>query len=217
MIKRILLFVLLLSSLNFYAQERGRTGLASLTNNFKQLQSNISSIEGSGHLTFKGIPIDGSPVEFMKSLGSKGFVVSSANSDEVILVGRFANHDDAHLTVCSDGNLVYSVIVTFPAHENWSSMLDEYRLFKSSYETKYGVHPNSIERFPAHIPEGTGREHNAFREGSAIYRSSFGVAGGIITMAIAPAMDGKGKFCLKIEYKDERNASIHASAFMNDL
>jgi hypothetical protein len=217
MFKKVLFVFVILLPLSLSAQERKHVDMAKLTNTMKALSSDISTMGEIKHLCFKGIPIDGSPAGFIGKLMFKGFDVDGTRGDGSVLVGRFANRDNSLVCVCSEGGLVYSVIVTLPSHENWSSMLNEYRLFKQSYEAKYGVCSNSVERFPSHIPEGTGREHNAFREGAAVYRSSFSVPGGTITMAVAPVLEGKGKFCLKIEYKDELNAVVRTSAFLEDL
>lgn len=169
------------------------------------------------HLCFKEIPIDGSLDQFTRALRQKGYRSINSASGISYLEGRFAGRENCRVTVYSESGIVWRVIVTLPGQETWTSMKKEYKLFKKSYGSKYLVQPKSIELFPSYLPEGTGREHNAFREETAVYQSVFTMANGSITIAIAPVSDGRGKFCLKIEYKDDVNSYLKTTAFMNDL
>ena len=216
--KRRLLITLFLAAvpLVLAAQENSTDTLRTSVADPLQMEDSLT-VPVQLHLSFMGNPIDGPVRDFVGKLSRRNFSVELMSNELCVLDGSFAGYDGSKAFVYAHGGTVWGVVVTLPAHDTWASMQKEYRLFKKALTTKYFVQPRSIERFPAHIPEGSGREHEAFREDTAVYQSVFSLPSGSITIAVTPVLDGVGRFFLKLEYKDELNSMIRTSAFMEDL
>lgn len=171
----------------------------------------------SQHIHFKKIPVDGPLKEFTGLLAKDGFTLVGSRDGVGILEGRFAGIDDVKVYVYSSGDLVWKVIAVFPGQDTWTSMKRQYMLFKRSLANKYLVQPRSTEYFPVHNPEGVGREHNAFKEETAVWQSVFSLSTGNIILSVRPVLQGTGKMCLRLEYEDELNQILKDNAFLEDL
>ena len=171
----------------------------------------------SEHLAFREVQIDGDVEPFVSQLRQKGFSQIESKKDLVFLRGRFAGFDESLVcVVCSDG-CVWKVVVELPGQDTWTSIKREYEVFKKSYTLKYEQEPVSTEFFPNYIPEGSGREANAFKDETAIWQSIFHVENGTIVLSVQPVLSGKGRMYLRMEYVDEFNSFMHDSLILNDI
>ena len=119
--------------------------------------------------------------------------------------------------VVSSDDRVWKVLVDLPGQDSWPAVKKQYQYFKGSYAAKYSVRPKSVEKFPHYTPEGSGREHNAFREEVATYSSTYNVPNGSIVISVMPVVSGKGKMHLRLEYIDEINSFICQNAILEDI
>lgn len=108
-----------------------------------------SAQEASEHLTFKGIPIDGTLNNFVTKLTKKGFTHIGTTDGIAILLGDFATYKKCSIGVMSskDKDVVTSVCVQFPTCETWSTLETNYLLLKQMLTTKYGEPSDCLETF----------------------------------------------------------------------
>lgn len=169
------------------------------------------------HILFKQVPVDGSLEEFTSNLRAVGMSFLGIRDDEALMEGRFAGVDGAKVRAFASGGVTWKVVADLPAFENWTSVKKQYLFFKRSLASKYVVEPKSVERFPAYCPEGSAREHVAFREETATYTSEFSVPNGTVTLSVLPVTAGAGRLFLRMEYVDELNSMLRDSELFDDL
>lgn len=115
----------------------------------------LSSI-AQEHLSFMGIPIEGSMKSFCEQLADKGFENIGNEGSVAMFTGVFTGRE-AYVGVDSDdtGNNVYSVAVAFePSHE-WRVLVDTYNYYKDLYTRKYGEPKSTIEQNKAIQSDGS--------------------------------------------------------------
>lgn len=106
----------------------------------------------SEHLTFKGIPIDGSLAEFSKQLIQKGFHHVGTEDGTAAFVGEFAAYKNCTIGVISSKgtNVVSKVGVIFPKCDTWSKLYSNYSNLKEMLTIKYGEPTESTEEFQSY-------------------------------------------------------------------
>ena len=85
------------------------------------------------HLTFKGVPIDGTLSEYVKKMKNAGFEYLEGGIDYAVLQGDFAGFKDCNVLIYTlDAiNVVSKICVLFPECNVWSSLEQNYNLLKS--------------------------------------------------------------------------------------
>ena len=197
---------------------------------FSFLLSLLPTLVFGQHLSVKGVEIDGPADSFISKMKAKGLKnVSEANKDGVtVLKGTFAGHDDSYFFIYHQNDLVSKVSILLPGMENWKDVKSEYLSLKESYTEKYGVKPNSIERFKYNQQEYSGIEYIYLENGQAEYLSGFTVDGGIIQLSIKyfdasvastlwRGIGYKGKYAVVILYVDEENEASKQESYIDDL
>lgn len=98
------------------------------------------------HMTFKGIPIDGSLESFVQKLKKKGFRTNSSPND---LTGPFAGYSNCSVMVlCNEeSQKVRGVGVLLPSTDSWDVLYSQYKNLKEMLTTKYGSPASSEEGF----------------------------------------------------------------------
>lgn len=108
--------------------------------------------EPSEHLTFKGLPIDGTLSSFVAKLKQKGFTHIGTSDGIALLSGEFASYKSCTVGVLSskDKDVVVKVGVIFPSCETWSALENNYVSLKKMLTTKYGEPTECIETFQSY-------------------------------------------------------------------
>ena len=108
------------------------------------------------HLTFKGVPIDGTLSEYVKKMKSAGFEYLEGGIDYAVLQGDFAGFKDCNVLIYTlDAiNVVSKICVLFPECNVWSSLEQNYNLLKSMLSQKYGV-PTEVVLFELYMDRCT--------------------------------------------------------------
>lgn len=103
----------------------------------------------SEHLTFKGVPIDGSLREYIASMKEAGFTLINTEEDIATLQGDFAGYKNCKITVTTikPMDLVNTINVAFPERDEWSELEGDYNLLKSMLQHKYGTPADCVEKF----------------------------------------------------------------------
>lgn len=90
------------------------------------------------HLTFKGIPIDGTPTTFGNKLKAAGFTFDYEYDNIHWYIGEFAGYKSCYIGVKHSKNLVYEVVVLFPECYSWDMLYNDYTSLKNMLTKKYG-------------------------------------------------------------------------------
>ena len=76
------------------------------------------------HLSFKGIPIEGSMTEFCQKLKTKGFTSLGRENNISLFTGDFTGRNATiGVTATDDGKNVFAVVVLFDSSEEWKTLI----------------------------------------------------------------------------------------------
>ena len=106
----------------------------------------------SDHLTFKGVPINGTLDEYVSKMKQNGFTHLGTEHGMAILNGDFAGYKDCHVGVSTlkQKDLVYKIGVLFPEKDTWSRLSTNYFDLKEMLTEKYGKPSDVIEKFDSY-------------------------------------------------------------------
>ena len=156
------------------------------------------------HLSFKGIPIEGSMTEFCQKLKTKGFTSLGRENNISLFTGDFTGRNATiGVTATDDGKNVFAVVVLFESSEEWKTLVNTYEYYKDLYTRKYGKPEISKENNPAHSDSNTALM-SAVHQGQVVYGSMWEVTGGDIQLSIEKA-DGIYEGMVMIRYRDSQN------------
>lgn len=160
------------------------------------------------HLSFKGIPIDGSPEEFGKALSRNGFTYDYEYNNVLFYKGSFAGYNGCYIAIKSSNNIVYEVVVLFPENYSWSHLYNNYTNIKTMLTLKYGEPTIEREEFvntPIFINlDDDNDKFYEVKDGHCVYGANF-----------TSLTDGLGN--ITIEIKDTGRVGLYYEDFMNSL
>lgn len=109
----------------------------------------ISAQTESPHLSFKGVPIDGTLNEYVQKMKQKGFDYIGTEDGIAILSGDFAAYKGCTVGVATlkQKDLVSKITVIFPSCESWASLANNYYSLKEMLTEKYGEPAEVTENF----------------------------------------------------------------------
>lgn len=116
---------------------------------FLALTTLISFAQNTDHLTFKGVPIDGTLDEYVSKMKKSGFSHLGTEDGTAILNGDFAGYKNCHIGVSTlkQKDLVHKIAVIFPDKETWSTLSGNYFDLKKMLTEKYGKPSDVVEKF----------------------------------------------------------------------
>jgi hypothetical protein len=166
------------------------------------------------HLTFKGIPIEGSMTSFCQKLKSKGLKQVATKKNVTLFLGDFTGRD-AKIAVgaTDDGKNVHSVVVMFDPSEEWNTLTNTYDYFKELYTHKYGEPEASVENNPANSDSNISKMAE-LHQGTVTWASAWEVTGGIIELSIKNLTEILYEGMVVICYRDKQNIE---NKIQNDL
>lgn len=164
------------------------------------------------HLSFKGIPIDGSVKDFCEQLKAKGFTYVSSENNYMLFEGDFTGQN-VHVGVASadGGESVFAVGVIFEPNGEWKELVKIYDHYKDLYTRKYGKPTISKEKNSCSL-DVNWCLIGALNEGTVEWSSSWEVTGGTIDLSIKKAAYDKG--AIVIRYRDAQSMKAKVQ---NDL
>ena len=163
------------------------------------------SFAQTGHLSFKGIPIDGHITSFVSKMEASGFEKKAINDNGncAIMTGIFAGKSCSIVVLATQKTCTVSKVIAITSeYVSWTSLKFDYESFKDLYVTKYGNPLKKYEFFGDPYYEGDGYELQALRKDKCFYASFFETENGNI--AIMLSSDAKIKFV----YEDKQNMEI---------
>ena len=101
------------------------------------------------HLTFKGVPLDGTLKEFVSKMESKGFTYVNKLNSGAVMQGDFAGYSDCILLIGTLQNLdiVNSAGIYIHYKDYWFDLEKTYQTLKTMLIKKYGRPYESFEEF----------------------------------------------------------------------
>lgn len=88
----------------------------------------VSAMAQSEHLSFKGVPIDGTLEQYVAKMKSAGFTYLGQEDGTALLQGDFAGYKGCTVGVSTlkSVNVVSTIGVIFPSCNDWSSLEQNY-------------------------------------------------------------------------------------------
>ena len=170
----------------------------------------VINIMAQEHLSFKGIPIEGSMTEFCQKLKTKGF--TSIGQENNIFTGSEAT---VGVTATDDGKNVFAVVVLFEPSGEWNTLVNTYDYYKDLYTRKYGKPSISKEKNPALSDSNTALMAEV-HQGTVVYGSAWEVTGGDIQLSIEKS-SGVYEGMVLIRYRDSQNVEAKIQSDLDDI
>ncbi len=168
------------------------------------------------HLTFKGIPIEGSMTEFCQKLKRKGFTSIGHENNITLFTGDFTGRKaTVGVTATDDGRNVFAVVVFFDPSGEWNTLVNTYDYYKDLYTRKYGKPAISKEKNPALSDSNTALMAEV-HQGTVVYGSAWEVKGGDIQLSIEKT-SGVYEGMVMIRYRDSQNVENKIKNDLDDI
>ena len=177
----------------------------------------VAAYAQSEHLTFKGVPIDGTLAEYTEKMQEKGFQYLYSENGLTILRGDFAGYKNCRIRVSTLGNmdLVSTIAVIFTTYDSWGNLYGNYANLKEMLSEKYGKPSMVVEKFQSsYVDDDNDRMHEV-RMDRCKYYSIFKISLGTIELSINKAGFSGGFVMLR--YQDKVNSTETRAAAMDDL
>lgn len=152
------------------------------------LFAGLTASAQTGHLTFKGIPIDGTLNEFVGKLKQKGLSHLGTEQGVALLSGEFAAHKGCTIAaIAHESGSVYRVGVIFPEKDTWMRLYNDYLSLKEMLTQKYGEPVSVVEEFQSYGGGGSDDDNmkmHYVKYDKCRYFSVFSTDGGSIELRI---------------------------------
>jgi hypothetical protein len=179
---------------------------------FSQTKSDTSK-----HLTFKGVPIDGTLADYILKMKKSGFTHKGTKDGVAILEGDFASYKNCIVGVSTlkQKDLVSKIVVLFPDRETWSALSSNYFNLKELLTEKYGKPSKSVEEFQSYTPDDDGSKLTQVQLGACKYYTTYETEKGSIQLTIEH--DGVTRCFIKLAYFDKLNSDTIKKQALDDL
>ena len=168
------------------------------------------------HLSFKGIPIEGSMTEFCQKLKSKGFISIGKDNNISLFSGDFTGRKaTVGVSATDDGKNVFAVVVLLNSEKEWKTLANTYDYYKDLYTRKYGQPAISKENNPSVSNSNTSLMIR-LNEGVVEYVSTWEVTGGDIQLSIEKSSEIYEGMVM-IRYRDSQNIESKIQNDLNDI
>lgn len=183
-----------------------------------QAQSLFHQRKTNRSISFKGVPIDGTLNEYVSKMKTAGFSYLRMQDGTAIL-----QDDSAGFKSCTVGvstlkavNVVSTIGVIFPSHDDWSSLESDYDHLKSMLTQKYGEPADVVEQFQGRITPKTNNEklHELMMDRCTWY-TTFETSKEDIQLSLQKG--DLGQYFVLLKYYDKINTDTVRSAAMDDL
>ena len=174
--------------------------------------------QSNNHMTFKGVPIDGSLSDFTVKMKQKGFTHLGTQDGVALFSGEFAAYKDCTIGAVSskNTNTVSKVGVMFPKCETWSQLYRNYNQLKEMLTQKYGEPTEGAERFDSsYEPRDDNMRMLEVKMDRCVYIATWETEKGNIELAIDHA-DYSDCF-VRLIYWDKINTEKVTSSAIDDL
>lgn len=171
----------------------------------------------SEHMTFKGVPIDGTLNEFVDKMKQARFTYIGTHDGIAVLQGDFAGHKGCTIGVYTlkSSNKVNTIAVMFPPQKDWSSLESTYVSLKSMLTEKYGEPSECVEMFhDALHPDRDFEKFHKLKYKECTWDTTFRTPKGDIQLSI---WSQQSDCFVLIKYFDKINTDAVKAQAMDDL
>jgi hypothetical protein len=179
--------------------------------------SSFAQIQSSSHLTFKGVPIDGTLNEYVSKMKQNGFTHISTEDGVAMLNGDFAAYKNCIVGVATlkQKDLVSKITVIFPESDTWSLLSSNYFSLKEMLTEKYGKPSDSVEKFDGLEPRDDNSRMYQVKFDNCKYYTTYIMDKGKIQLSIEH--DEVIRCFVMIAYFDKINSEIIKAKAIDDL
>lgn len=170
------------------------------------------------HLTFKGVPIDGTLNEYVLKMQSAGFLYLGSQDETAILKGDFAGFKGCLICVSTLNNsdIVNTISVIFPKKDDWSSLEENYKYLKNMLKEKYGKPSKCVEEFQGDVfPRSNSDKLLNLKMDRCTYVTIFETSKGNIQLSLE-SQEYTSHF-VKLQYWDKINTDVVRANAIDDL
>lgn len=172
----------------------------------------------SSHLTFKGVPIDGTLNEYVQKMKQKGFDYCASEDGIALLKGEFAAYKDCTIGVVTlkQKDIVCKVSVIFPMCDTWAGLSNNYFTLKEMLTEKYGEPADVLEKFQGYSePRDDNSRMHEVKMDRCKYITSFITSKGTIELSIDH--NSLTSCYVMLSYYDKVNSDVVRAQAMDDL
>jgi len=177
-----------------------------------------TSADTSRHLSFKGVPIDGTLEKFAAKIKQSGFTHLSTKDGMAMFQGDFAGYKECYVGVSTlkQKDLVYKIGVVFPERETWSLLSGNYFDLKQMLIQKYGEPSEVVEKFESRVePPDDNAKMYEVKFDRCKYISTWETVKGDIQLSIGH--NGVTNCFITLAYFDKINSATIKSKAIDDL
>lgn len=171
------------------------------------------------HLSFKGVPINGTLQEYTNAMVKAGFHYEGTQDGISMLTGDFAGYKNCIVGVSTLKNLdvVSHIVVLFPDKDTWTSALSDYETLKSMLTEKYGIPSDYKEKFIGYVGDfDNGLVMHALKDGEYEWYTIFSTDLGNIELSVISGTK-YNTAAVRLGYYDKTNSEKVRSSAMDDL
>jgi hypothetical protein len=172
--------------------------------------------DSSKHLSFKGVPINGTLAEYVSKMKKNGFTHKLTKDGIALLEGEFASYKNCSVGVSTlkQKDLVNKIVVLFPERNTWSSLSSNYFNLKDLLTEKYGTPSESVEEFSTSVDDDGSKMIQA-EIGACNYHTTYITDKGTIQLKIEH--DGALRCYISLAYFDKINGEVVKKQALDDL
>lgn len=174
--------------------------------------------QSSDHLTFKGVPIDGTLSDYVAKMKQNGFTHLGTENSVALLTGDFAGNKDCNVYVATlkDKDLVSRITVLFTDRDTWSTLSGDYFNLKEMLIVKYGEPSECVEKFDTYFkPDDDGERMYEVKMDRCKYYTMYETDKGRIQLSIEH--DNASSCYVALSYYDKINSEIMRAKALDDL
>ena len=170
------------------------------------------------HLTFKGVPIDGTLDTYVANMKKAGFTFIGEDDGIAMLRGDFAGYRNCTIGVVTlkSIDIVNRISVLFDSHQDWNNIYVNYSSLKEMLTTKYGKYTDCVEKFEGYSQprDDNGKMHELTMDRCKFY-TIWKTDKGNIELEIIKGNLGGGM--VRLSYWDKINTMSVQEKAMDDL
>ena len=170
------------------------------------------------HLTFKGVPIDGTLDTYVANMKKAGFTFIGEDDGIAMLRGDFAGYRNCTIGVVTlkSIDIVNRISVLFDSHQDWNNIYVNYSSLKEMLTTKYGKYADCVEKFEGYSQprDDNGKMHELTMDRCKFY-TIWKTDKGNIELEIIKGNLGGGM--VRLTYWDNINTMSVQEKAMDDL
>jgi hypothetical protein len=173
--------------------------------------------DASEHLSFKGIPIDGTLAVYVSKMKNSGFIHKGTEDGIAIFDGDFASYKGCIIgaSTLKQKDVVSKIVVLFPDRDNWSSLSSNYFNLKELLTEKYGKPSDCVEKFQSHYVDDDGSKMHEVQFDRCKYYTTYEIEKGTIELSIEH--NGVTNCFVKLAYWDKINSEAVKKEALSDL